>query len=95
MSAQSLRGLPRRADKYVHSNDLHCCRYNYSDMIQRIAIIDFDVHNGNGTATIVRNLRPHAHTRQVWRRTMPDLLIYPESQRERERERERGFADLI
>eukprot|EP00285_Hemiselmis_virescens_P009725 CAMPEP_0173391804 /NCGR_PEP_ID=MMETSP1356-20130122/18596_1 /TAXON_ID=77927 ORGANISM="Hemiselmis virescens, Strain PCC157" /NCGR_SAMPLE_ID=MMETSP1356 /ASSEMBLY_ACC=CAM_ASM_000847 /LENGTH=517 /DNA_ID=CAMNT_0014349495 /DNA_START=67 /DNA_END=1616 /DNA_ORIENTATION=+ len=40
-------------------------RYNYRHMIQRIAIVDFDVHNGNGTAAIVRNLRPHRHTRMI------------------------------
>ena len=33
-------------------------RYNYKGTINRIAIIDFDVHHGNGTEMIVRNLEP-------------------------------------
>ena len=28
-------------------------------LLERIAIIDFDIHDGNGTASIVHNLKPH------------------------------------
>ncbi|KAH8583112.1 histone deacetylase [Cryptosporidium sp. chipmunk genotype I] len=35
------------------------CRYMYSSLgISKIAIIDFDVHHGNGTEQIVRNVSP-------------------------------------
>ena len=34
-------------------------KYNYRDEISRVAIVDFDVHNGDGTAAIVRGLKPH------------------------------------
>ncbi|CUV07594.1 unnamed protein product [Cryptosporidium hominis] len=35
------------------------CRYTYSNLgISKIAIIDFDVHHGNGTEQIVRNASP-------------------------------------
>ncbi|KAJ1612876.1 histone deactylase [Cryptosporidium canis] len=35
------------------------CRYMYSNLgISKIAIVDFDVHHGNGTEQIVRNVSP-------------------------------------
>jgi len=40
-------------------------KYNYRNQISRVAIIDFDVHNGDGTAAIVRNLQPHVATRRL------------------------------
>jgi acetoin utilization deacetylase AcuC-like enzyme len=33
-------------------------KYMYSKLVQKVAILDFDVHHGNGTEAIVRNLRP-------------------------------------
>eukprot|EP00290_Baffinella_frigidus_P008380 CAMPEP_0180134828 /NCGR_PEP_ID=MMETSP0986-20121125/10413_1 /TAXON_ID=697907 /ORGANISM="non described non described, Strain CCMP2293" /LENGTH=828 /DNA_ID=CAMNT_0022075301 /DNA_START=51 /DNA_END=2537 /DNA_ORIENTATION=- len=39
-------------------------KYNYPEA-KRIAIVDFDVHNGDGTAACVRNLKPHLETRRV------------------------------
>jgi acetoin utilization deacetylase AcuC-like enzyme len=35
-------------------------RYNYRGLIERVAIVDFDVHYGDGTAAVVRNLVPGA-----------------------------------
>lgn len=32
------------------------CKYKYREKIKKIAIIDFDVHHGNGTEEIIRNL---------------------------------------
>jgi acetoin utilization deacetylase AcuC-like enzyme len=40
-------------------------KYNYRKEIARVAIIDFDVHNGDGTAAIVRGLQPHVATRRL------------------------------
>lgn len=37
-------------------------RYKYADRFggsPRIAIVDFDIHHGNGTEEIIKNLRPH------------------------------------
>jgi acetoin utilization deacetylase AcuC-like enzyme len=31
----------------------------FRDRIRRVAVIDFDVHHGNGTEAIIRNLKPH------------------------------------
>ncbi|OII70973.1 histone deacetylase [Cryptosporidium ubiquitum] len=39
------------------------CRYMYSSSgISKIAIVDFDVHHGNGTEQIVRNVAPKSRT---------------------------------
>lgn len=35
------------------------------DAIKRVAILDFDVHHGNGTEACVRNLIPHVKTHKV------------------------------
>jgi acetoin utilization deacetylase AcuC-like enzyme len=35
-------------------------RYNYRGLIERVAIVDFDVHYGDGTAAVVQNLVPGA-----------------------------------
>mmetsp|Transcript_10121 Transcript_10121/g.23666 ORF Transcript_10121/g.23666 Transcript_10121/m.23666 type:complete len:292 (+) Transcript_10121:799-1674(+) len=51
-------------------------RYNYRGTIERIAIVDFDVHNGNGTAAIVRNLVPHKHTRMISSETSVTMPSY-------------------
>lgn len=32
--------------------------YNYRGRINKVAIVDFDVHHGNGTEAIVKNLKP-------------------------------------
>ena len=40
-------------------------KYNYRRHISRIAIVDFDVHNGDGTAAVVRALRPHVQERRL------------------------------
>jgi acetoin utilization deacetylase AcuC-like enzyme len=37
----------------------------YPDLIKRVAIIDFDVHHGNGTESIVQKLRPQLLQRTV------------------------------
>ena len=40
-------------------------RYNYRGLLRRIAIVDFDVHYGDGTAACVLNLVPGTHQVQV------------------------------
>jgi acetoin utilization deacetylase AcuC-like enzyme len=40
-------------------------KYNYRQRLSRVAIVDFDVHNGDGTASIVRALRPHVQERRL------------------------------
>lgn len=37
-------------------------KYNYKSKFNRIAIVDFDVHHGNGTEAMVRNLTPNTIT---------------------------------
>ena len=36
-------------------------RYNYRGLIERVAIVDFDAHYGDGTAAIILNLVPGTH----------------------------------
>ena len=33
-------------------------KYTYRDRIHKIALVDFDIHHGNGTEAIIRNLNP-------------------------------------
>lgn len=41
-------------------------RYNFASIgIRRIAIVDFDIHHGNGTEQIVMNLKPRERRFQV------------------------------
>ena len=40
-------------------------KYNYRNQLSRVAIVDFDVHNGDGTAAIVRGLKPHTIERRL------------------------------
>jgi len=58
-------------------------KYNYRHKLTRIAIIDFDVHNGDGTAAIVRGLRPHVTQRRlgpVSRMTTPCFKPWADSE---------------
>ena len=32
----------------------------YREKVKKIAIVDFDVHHGNGTEAIMKNLKPHS-----------------------------------
>ncbi|EKX44482.1 hypothetical protein GUITHDRAFT_55637, partial [Guillardia theta CCMP2712] len=49
--------------------------YNYKGILQRIAIIDFDAHYGDGTAACVMNLRPRYRLRVV--DGNPNILSIP------------------
>jgi len=43
-------------------------KYNFRNIFKRIAILDFDMHHGNGTEAIVRNLVPSLMTEKInWR----------------------------
>jgi len=39
--------------------------YNYRGNINKVAIVDFDVHHGNGTEAIVKNLKPSKHVHAI------------------------------
>lgn len=40
-------------------------KYTYSKVIKKVAIVDFDVHHGNGTEAMVRNLVPNQVTHEI------------------------------
>ena len=40
-------------------------KYSYSKIIKKIAIVDFDVHHGNGTEAIIKNLRPSTLVHEI------------------------------
>jgi hypothetical protein len=40
-------------------------KYSYKDIISRVAIVDIDVHHGNGTEAVVRNLVPTRESFEV------------------------------
>ncbi|EKX40857.1 hypothetical protein GUITHDRAFT_75275 [Guillardia theta CCMP2712] len=53
-------------------------KYNYRDQIKKIAIIDFDIHNGDGTAAIIRSLKPQVTSQLLSACSIfPNLCIQP------------------
>mmetsp|Transcript_6297 Transcript_6297/g.12261 ORF Transcript_6297/g.12261 Transcript_6297/m.12261 type:complete len:362 (-) Transcript_6297:234-1319(-) len=51
-------------------------KYAWRDTVSKIAVVDFDVHAGNGSCAIVRNLRPHTHTRRIAPQTSVTVPSY-------------------
>jgi len=51
-------------------------KYSWRDVVARVAIVDFDVHAGNGSCAIIRNLRPHTHTRRIAPQTSVTVPSY-------------------
>ena len=51
-------------------------KYKYKDSISRIAIIDIDIHQGNGTEMLIRNLKPTHCGDNQWNFKPWYILIY-------------------
>lgn len=41
------------------------CMYTYKDIIKKVAIVDFDVHHGNGTEEIIQLLNNKTYTHEI------------------------------